>query len=63
MANNNLTSHKDKERLHKKISKLKDAAWREMNSVSGLSPLYQNRLKVWQAFDKLQSELSDGINF
>jgi len=59
MANKNLSSWKDQERLRKKIGKLKDAAWNEMNEVSGMSPLYENRLKVWQTFDNLHLELSE----
>lgn len=57
MANKNLSSWKDQERLQKKVSKLKEAAWKEMNEVSGLSPLYENRAKVWKALDKLHLEL------
>ena len=57
MANKNLSTLKDQERLQKKVAKLKEAAWKELNEVSGISPLYQNRFKVWKALDSLYSEL------
>ena len=57
MANKNLSSWNDQQRLQNKVKKLKEIAWKEMNEVSGNDPKYTNRLKVWQAYDKLFLEL------
>ena len=57
MANKNLSTEKDRERLEKKVKKLKEIAWEEMNEISGNDPKYINRLKVWQAYENLFIEL------
>jgi len=59
MANKNLSSWNDQQRLQNKVKKLKEIAWKEMNEVSGNDPKYANRLKVWQTYDKLFIELGE----
>jgi hypothetical protein len=58
MSNNNLSSYDDLQRLIKKIDKLKNQAWLEMNSISGIDPKFRNRQKIYLSLDKLHNELS-----
>lgn len=57
MANKNLTSFKDQQRLLSKIEKLKDHAWMELNEISATDPKSHNRRIVYQSFKNLFIEL------
>lgn len=57
MAFKKASSDKDLHRLQSKINKLRQSAWEELNEVSGSDPKYANRLKVFEAYNKLFSDL------
>jgi len=62
MANKNLSGWADTERLQKKVKKLTEAAWKEMNMVSSNDQKYTSRAKVWKSFYNLFIELGGDHN-
>lgn len=57
MVTRNMSTTKDRDRLLKRISKLVDEAWKEVNEISGLDPKQAQRSFVWRKMRDLQQSL------